>query len=276
MADTTDSNLSNWLGAIQNQYNFGTQAYLDAAPSLMTANDAATGIAKLQANTALDQAALSSNLTDRMGTFNDMQDAYAKDAFGYNSAERQQRVSDKAMADVEKQFGDVQGQSNRDLSRRGVNPSSGRSLALSNQLGISKAAAMAGAANKARQDLETTANDRQKTAINFGANLPGQATSAAQTAAYVGNAASSNASAPVKNLLDFAGGLSNVYGNAASGYKGLYTTLNLSAADQARIAAADAANQQAQDSAYLQAIGGFLGSKTGDKVVDKVLSWTGL
>lgn len=262
-------NLQNWQNATDNRFDFAKNAYLEAVPELATANATAESAARIQGANALNLGGLADTLTDRVGEFNDLQDKYSAGAFSYNSPERQSQVAGRAMADVSQQFDSTQQQSQRQLSRMGVNPSSGRQLALTNQLGIAKASAMAGAGNKARQDLDNVANERQKTAIGFGANLPNQITSLGQGSTYASNAATNAATAPLTNKLNFAGGVSNIYGNAADGYKGIYQTTNLTAAQQADQARLAQASSDSSDAAWLSAAGSFLGSKTGGSLIDK-------
>jgi len=266
-------NLQNWQNATDNRFDFSKNAYLEAIPSLADANASAEAASQIQGATAMNLGGLANTLTDRVDQFSGMQDQYAKDAFGYNSQARQDQAAGRAMADVTQQFDNTQQQAQRQLSRMGVNPSSGRSLALTNQLGIAKAAALAGSANKARQDLDKEANERQKTAIGFGANLPNQITSLGQGAVYAGNAAVNTATAPLTNRLNFAGGSSNIYGNAADGYKSIYSTTNLTAEQQAAQARIAQGTDDANDRALMAAAGNFLASKGGEAVVNKGIDW---
>jgi len=262
-------NLTNWQNATDNRFDFGKNAYLEAIPDLAQANAMAGGVAGMQAGISSGQADLAKNLNTRTDVFSGLQDQYAKDAFGYNSADRQNQVAGQAMADVSQKFSDTQGQAQRQMNRMGVNPSSGRSLAMSNQLGIANASAQAAAANKARMDLDNTADERQQKAIAMGANLPSQATNAAQMASYVGNSALTSAAQPYVNKLNFAGGISNIYGNAATGYGDLYKTLNLTPAQQVALNSSSQAASDQEDAAWLNAIGSVAGSSAGSSLIDK-------
>jgi hypothetical protein len=266
-------NLQNWQNATDNRFDFAKNAYLEAIPSLADANATAQAASRIQGTSAMNLGRLADSLTDRVGDFNDLQDQYSASAFGYNSADRQKQVSDRAMADVSGKFDATQQEAQRQLSRRGVNPASGRQLALTNQLGLAKASAMAAASNKARQDLDNTADERQKTAIKFGDNLPNQITSLGQGATYAANSAVNTGTAPLTNRLSFAGGISNIYGNAADGYKGLYTTTNLTAEQQAAQARIAQGTDDANDRALMAAAGNFLASSGGQAAVGKAVDW---
>lgn len=251
-----------WNNATDNRFDFGRSAYLEAIPDLASANATAQGVAKQQLNTTSGLANLASNRANRISQYDGMEDRYANDAFNHNSEANQELVAGKAAADVAQKFAAAKGEASRELSRMGVNPSSGRFASMFNQAGIASAAAQAQAMAKARSDLEKEANDRQKTAIGFGANLANQATSAAQNSALIGNSAINAAGAPLKNRLDFAGGISNIYGNAASGYGDLWKSTNLSAAQQAQLDANNAANESNGYAALLGAGAKLLGTAT--------------
>lgn len=268
-----DANLANWQSAVDNGFSFGKNAYLEAIPDLATASATAKGVTGLQSGAAAEQAKLAKSLSDRTATFNGMQDKYSADAFGMNSPARQAQVSSQASADVASKYAGMRSQGLRQLARTGVNPSSGKSMALNSQMDISEATAKAGAANKARQDLEVVANDRQKTAIGFGANLPAQATSAAQAAGTLGNQVVASAQAPLAQRLAFAGGISGLYGTAEDGYKGLWQSQNLTPAQQASISASEQAQSNAQNAAFISALGSVAGSSGGSALIDKGVNY---
>lgn len=264
-----EAQLTNWQNAIDNQFDFGKKAYLEAVPDMARANAMAQGVSGMQARLAGGMAGFSDGLLDRTQKFDGLQDAYAENAFGMNSAARQDQVANEASAGVANKFAGLRAQGLRQMSRTGVNPGSGRSLAMNNQMGISEAAAQAGAANKARQDLEMTANERQKTAIGFGASLPGQTMSAAAQASSLGNQAGTSALAPMSNRLAFAGGVSNLYGDAADGYKGYWQSQNLTPGQQAELSGAE----KRGDDNFWGAVGSIAGSKAGEKLIDKGLDY---
>lgn len=257
-----DPNLDKWQGAVDDQLDFGKKAYLEAIPDLSTANATATGAAEMQGGVAAGQANLAKTLAGRVGKFAGMQDKYAQDAANLDSQENQAKVAGEAVAGVTRQFKNLRDQNARQLQRTGVNPNSGRALALGNQLGMAEALARASSAAKARNDLSVVADDRQKTAIGFGSNLPGQSTSAAQQVGYLGNTATESAKAPLANRLNFAGGIANIYGNAQGGYGDLWKSNNLSATDKAKL-------DSQEDSNLWGALGSIVGSKGGSDLISK-------
>lgn len=100
-----------------------------------------------------------------------------------------QGVTDRASADVAQSFDKAQGEAARGLSRYGINPNSGRAIALRTGLGVGKAATEANAINKARREEDRYAKDttwnRRFAVTNLGVNeMNGNAN--AVSAAYDG------------------------------------------------------------------------------------------
>jgi hypothetical protein len=196
---------------------------------------------------------MADNLSDRRGVYDGLEDKYSTTAFDTNSEANKSKVANEAMAGVASQFNSLDQQNNRQMSRMGVNPSSGRSQAMNNQMAIAQAGAQAGAANKARSDLDVLADSRQKTAIGFGSPLTGQMLSTVGLAGTTGNQAMTSAAQPITQRLSFAGGLSDIYGKASDGYKGLWQSQNLTASQQAGINASENASNSADNAALIGA-----------------------
>ena len=274
--ETTPTLMDQWQATADDRFNFGKQAYLDAIGDLSKASAAGDIASQFDANVAGGLYNAAQYTASRVPKFDAMQDAYAADAQNYNSAARQKQVGDEAAAGISKQFSSVQDQGNRQLERKGINPFSGRSLAMNGQLGIAKAAATAGAANQARADLERVADERKRTAIGYGQNLTSQAGNLAQSAALVGNSAVSAAQVPLTNRLNYIGGISNIYGNANTNYGDIWKATNLTASDQARLNAASDAQDSADQSALISGIAGiaskYVGTNSGADAVTEFVS----
>ena len=103
------------------------------------------------ARTAYDQSQEDRKwMLDRRGSLASMQDTLVQDAKGFRSEVKANELAGKAMADVNQGFANAEGQQTRALSRMGVNPSSGKALAMGNQTAIAKATALAAAGSGAR------------------------------------------------------------------------------------------------------------------------------
>ena len=92
----------------------------------------------------------------RRGGLSGLQDNLVADAKSFNAQDRAGELAGKAQADVAQAFSSAQEQQGRAMARMGVNPSSGKSMALGNQTAIAKASALAaastGARDRARQE----------------------------------------------------------------------------------------------------------------------------
>jgi len=86
----------------------------------------------------------------RRGELSTMQDQQVKDAKEFNTEARTDQLVGQAQADVNAGFSSAQAQNGRAMARMGINPSSGRAMAVQNQTSIAQAAALAGASNNAR------------------------------------------------------------------------------------------------------------------------------
>lgn len=92
----------------------------------------------------------------------------------------------QAAADTQSSFENAKGQMERNLSRMGVNPNSGRFAALQQNWARALAAATTGAKTRARQQGSEINFDRTARVAGFGAQMLGMGNSAAMQAANLG------------------------------------------------------------------------------------------
>lgn len=86
----------------------------------------------------------------RRGVLTQMQDKQVQDAKSFNTEARQEELAAQAGADAEQAFSAAQAGTARNMARMGITPDSGKALAMENENGIAKAAAIAGARVKTR------------------------------------------------------------------------------------------------------------------------------
>jgi hypothetical protein len=122
---------------------------------------------------------------ERRGQLTGLQDTLARDAASFNQPARQEQLAGQAQADVTAAYGNMAGMQQRALNRAGVNPGSGRSLAMGNSNAIAQAAASAGAANKTRQAARLEGFALTDRATNAFAGYPASTASAVGTGASV-------------------------------------------------------------------------------------------
>jgi len=241
------------------------QAYADQAPLRQQAADTAQTVSDAQLASMQQNDAISNDYwTYQKDTFRPLEGKIIADAQSFDSPERQKQNAARATADVQQAFDSSQGQMQRSLERRGVNPSSGTALALNNQASMQKAAAVAGASNKARTDTELQGYARKMDAANLGRNLASNQATSAGVAMNVGNSAVNNAGIPLtqaQSATTMAGQGFNtaIQGNNSAG--GIYGQM---------------AQIQNQDSGLWGALGGvagqFAGSAAGSAKIASFLS----
>ena len=139
------------------------------------------------ARTAYDQSQQDRTwVLDRRGSLTTMQDTLAQDARSFNTEDKANELAGKAMADVNQGFANAEGQQTRALSRMGVNPSSGKALAMGNQTAIAKAAALAAAGSGARDRARMEGYALTDRATNALAGYPAMGMQATQSGAGFG------------------------------------------------------------------------------------------
>ena len=139
------------------------------------------------ARTAYDQSQEDRKwMLDRRGSLSSMQDTLVQDAKGFNAESRGNELAGKAMADVNQGFANAEGQQTRALSRMGVNPSSGKALAIGNQTEIAKATALAAAGTGARAQARQEGYALTDRATNALAGYPAMGMQATQSGAGFG------------------------------------------------------------------------------------------
>ncbi len=144
------------------------QAYADQAPLRQQAADKALAVSDAQLASMKQNDAISNDYWNyQKDTFRPLEGKIIADAQSFDSPERQNQNAARANADVQQTFDAGQGQ-------------------------MQRAAALAGASNKARTDTELQGYARKMDAANLGRNLASnQATSAGVAGQFAGSAAGS-------------------------------------------------------------------------------------
>ncbi len=192
----------------------------DSAITEMMANN--TAMAPLQkeqmqfgldsARTAYDQSQEDRSwMLTRRDDLSGLQDTMTQEAADFNTEDKTNQLVGQAQADVNAGFSSARDQGQRALSRAGVNPNSGKSLAMSNQASIAQAASLAGASNKARSDAVTEGRMLTDRASNALAGYPAMSAQATGAGAGYGTAGVGVAGSTLSSMN---GGLSAVSGAA--------------------------------------------------------------
>lgn len=228
------------------------QIYAESAPDRAKAaatNEAVSTaqLAALNSNTALSNDYANYAKT----TFRPMEQAIVSSAQSYDTAGKTDQAVGMAQADVNQGFASAQGQQSRALSRMGVNPSSGKALAMSNQTAIAQAGALAGAANGARDKIELQGYARKMDAANLGRGLASNQATSAGVALNAGNSAVNNA------------GQTLAQGNQAAAQMGQGWSTAMNGNNSAGQLYGQAAELASKDNGMMGAIGGIAGAWAG-------------
>lgn len=176
------------------------------------------------ARTAYDQSQQDRTwMLDRRGALTTMQDTLTQDARSFNTEGKANELAGKAMADVNQGFANAEGQQTRALSRMGVNPSSGKALAMGNQTAIAKAAALAAAGSGARDRARMEGYALTDRATNALAGYPAmgmQATGAGAGYGASGTAIANQGLAGMNSGYGAAGTMAGQMGQNAAGMYG--------------------------------------------------------
>ena len=165
----------------------------------------------------------------RRGVLTGLQDQMVTDAQTYNSPARQEQMAAEAQADVTAAYDNAQSQQTRGLERSGVNPNSGKYMAMQNQNSIARASSSASAANKTRQAARLEGfqlNDRASNAFSGYPSSTASSVGAGLSTAGFGLASANTGRAGLNSGLSTVGGMAGDMGrnatgmwNAQAGYK---------------------------------------------------------
>jgi len=164
-----------------------------------------------------------------------LENSIVKNANEYDTPARREAEAGKAVADVGLQIDGERQAMVRNQQRMGVNPSSGNSLAMNNQMSLAAASAKGAAATGARDRIETQGFARKMDAASLGRGLASAQATAASTATQAGNGAVSAAYAPVNAAAQSTQLLGNAlqdYQSSMSGANKLLITAQQREADQ--------------------------------------------
>lgn len=194
------------------------QQYADSAPQRELAAKTANDVAQQQLATSKQNDAISNDYWNyQKNTFRPLEAWIAADAQNYDTTARSEQAASKAMADMESQFGNEQAQQQRAMTRMGVNPNSGRFASMSTQMGMAEAAAKAGAASKARDNIELQGYARKMDAANMGRGLASSQATSAGVALNAGNSAANNAGTPLTQANQAMATMGQGFGTAIQG-----------------------------------------------------------
>ena len=159
---------------------------------------------------------------ERRGELTTLQDRAISDANTFDTEAKGEQYADMATADVGMQAEMARQSQTRGLQRMGVNPSSGRMLAINSQMGLSEAAAKAGAANKVREAARLEGYNLNDRASNALAGYPAMGMSATGSGAGFGANGLSLANSGLAGMNSGFGSAATVAGQMGSNATGMF------------------------------------------------------
>lgn len=161
-------------------------------------------------------------MLDRRVKLSGLQDTMLGDAAKFNTDDRSNELAGRAMADVNQGFSSAREQSGRAMARMGVNPSSGRALAMDNQMQIAQAGALAGASNNARTGARLEGRALTDRASNALAGYPAMGMAATGAGAGIGASGITMANTGLAGLNSGSMAAGKIAGNMGSNAAGMY------------------------------------------------------
>ncbi|MBV8156909.1 MAG: tail fiber domain-containing protein, partial [Dyella sp.] len=176
------------------QLDWAKQIYEQERPAREAAAARANAVSDAQLSSMKQNDAIAKDYYDyQVGTFRPLEKKIVAAAENYDTPERRAAEAAAAKADVTMAVDSTQAATLRNQQRMGVNPSSGKAMALQSQMGLGKAALLAGADSAARRNVETQGYARQMDAANLGRGLASNQATSANIALQAGNMSAGNA-----------------------------------------------------------------------------------
>lgn len=223
------------------QLDWSKQIYAETAPERAEATRIALEQGRLQTEAAKKQlAAADDTLAYQKETFRPAEQKLVADALAYDTPERREAAARAAMADVEIQQAAQREATMRSMEARGVAPNSGRVAAMSGMMDLGAARLKVGAANTARQQVETMGVARLGDVANLGRGIASNQVAQVQSGVNAGNSAAANGQVPVNVAASGAGimqqgfaGAQSAMGSSGSLYGAVANMENQANANQA-------------------------------------------
>lgn len=169
---------------------------------------------------------------DYNSTYRPLEQGLVADAKNYDTPERRASEAAAASADVESNIAAQRGATMRAMERSGVNPASGKVMAMAGSMDIGAAKAKAGAANQAMRNVEQQGYARRMDAANLGRNIASSQGTNASIASQLGSNAVGSAGAGLNAAMSGQGILNSGYAGAQAGLAGAANTYNNIAQNQ--------------------------------------------
>lgn len=172
------------------QLDWAKQVFAEGAPEREATAAQAKQVSNAQLKAMDTQTSIAQDYADyNKTTFRPLERGIVDAANNYDTQDRREAEAGKAIADVSQNIDGAQAQSDMDLARAGVDPSSGRALAIRSNIGLSGALGKTQAGANARRAVETTGFARKMDAASLGRGLASNQATSASLASQLGTSA---------------------------------------------------------------------------------------
>lgn len=268
MGGTPDTSLQQQAAVDQvalskEQLDWAKELWTNSAPDRAAATARANEVSDAQLAATRQQTQIAGDAyNDYTTTYRPLEQQIVAEARGYDTPERRAAESAKAGADVQMQLDAQRAATAREMERSGVNPASGKVMAMQGSMDLGAAKAKAGAANTAVRQIETLGVAKRADAANLGRNIAsGQATNAA-LALQQGNSSVANASGALNSAMAGQAGVQQGFSGAQAGLGGAAGTLGNIAGQQAQAQASSNSTYAALGSTAAMAAMMFMSDRT--------------
>lgn len=169
-----------------------------------------------------------------------MQDEMMADAQAFDTEGKRDELAGLALGDVNQGFSSARDQNSRAMGRMGVNPSSGRSMAMGNQMAIAQAAAQSSAMQKVRAAARQEGYGRKVDANAMMSGMSGFSSTAAQASNSFGQSGMNAGGMGMAGMNQGGAGFLAGANGAAGGLQSASQNLRANAIESAKNPAFDA------------------------------------
>jgi hypothetical protein len=206
------------------QLDWAKSVYNNEAPDRAEAQRIGTEVSNAQIEQMRQQTELTRQANDDYRTtYRPLEQEIVADAKNYDTPERRAAEAAAASSDVERSIAAQRGATMREMERAGVNPASGKTIAMRGSMDLGAARAKAGAANTASKAVEQIGYARRMDAANLGRNI---ASSQGTTAALAQQAGAGAMAAQQSILAAGQAGNANMNAGYAGAQQGLAGSAN--------------------------------------------------
>ena len=175
------------------QLAWAKDVYAESAPDRQNTLDRANEVSDQQLAASKQQTAIAGDAyNDYKTTYQPLERGIVADATGYDTPERRAAEAQASTSDVQRNIDVQRAATAREMERSGVNPASGKMLAMQGSMDLGAAKAKAGAAFTAQKGVETVGRALKMDAANLGRNIASSQGTNAALALNAGNASVAN------------------------------------------------------------------------------------